>query len=306
MRNRVEILRAIEFTKDDLDNIKNLNSIYAFSAKEKEFMEEFKKIYELGLNQLEKFINKLHSEGSALDTYTIQYYVRQLLSGPLSSYAKKLGEGKRYFTIVSDMVGVCGNIQPASINSALVSNSQTPTGQTTDIYNKIPKFLQSLSVEVSKNTESVFRQGMKSTIFTDNTLPLIDKKPQLRVNTENDGLWQSSSHGSYCVRDRAFFKVLEKINSSVASSVKSKFEPENFRIYQDKKTYNPFDKTTNTSTSKNFKLTVNVNNQLIETDLMGDVLDTFEKRRNEIDVETENKKVKYQLNTNTGQLGIKK
>ena len=57
MRNRVEILRAIEFTKDDLDNISNLDDLVSFSDKEKEFMESFKKVYELGLNQLELFIN---------------------------------------------------------------------------------------------------------------------------------------------------------------------------------------------------------------------------------------------------------
>ena len=83
MRNRVEILRAIEFTKKDLEDITNLDELVQFSDKDKEFMEEFKKVYELGLNQLELFINKLDKEGSELDEYSIQYYVSQLLTGPL-------------------------------------------------------------------------------------------------------------------------------------------------------------------------------------------------------------------------------
>jgi hypothetical protein len=306
MRNRVEILRAIEFTKDDLDNIKNLNEIYSFSATEKEFMEEFKKVYELGLDQLEKFINKLHSEGSKLDVYSIQYYVRQLLSGPLGSYAKKLGQGKRYFSATTDIIGVCGNVQSSTVNSAPVPSADTPLGQTVDIYNKIPVFLQSLSTEVSRSVENVFRQGMKSTIFTDNTLPLVDKRTQSRVNTENDGLWQSQPHGTYCVKDRAFFKVLEKIKPAVASSVKNKFEAEDFRIYQDKKNFNPYNKNLNNSISKNYKIIRDINGQKVQTDLFGDVLDNFEKRKNSIDVETETNKVKYDLNTNVGQLGVKK
>ena len=57
MRNKIEILRSILFTKEDLVNYKNIDD--QFSKVEIEFMIEFKKIYELGLNQLEKFINKL-------------------------------------------------------------------------------------------------------------------------------------------------------------------------------------------------------------------------------------------------------
>ena len=45
MRNRVEILRSIEFTSLDLNNILNLSDIDSFSLKDEEFMEEFKKIY---------------------------------------------------------------------------------------------------------------------------------------------------------------------------------------------------------------------------------------------------------------------
>ena len=59
MRNKIEILRSILFTKEDLVNYKNIDD--KFSKVEIEFMVEFKKIYELGLNQLEKFINKLES-----------------------------------------------------------------------------------------------------------------------------------------------------------------------------------------------------------------------------------------------------
>jgi hypothetical protein len=303
MRNRVEILRAVEFTKDDLDNIKNLNEIYSFSAKEKEFMEEFKKIYELGLNQLEKFINKLDSEGSSLDAYTIQYYIRQLLSGPLASYAKQLGDGKKYFSNIPDIVGVSGNIQSSSSNTSIISNSPTPIGQTSSIFNKIPSFLKTLSAEVCKSTENAFRDGMKSTIYTDNTLPIVNKVPQVRVNTENNGKWQSSAHGTYCVRDRSLFFILQKVNSKVAESVKTKFSSEDFRIYEDKKTYNPFDISKNTSIAKNFKIIRNINGEFVDTDLFGDVIDTFQKRNNDMEVETETKNVKYKLNTNKGQLG---
>ena len=45
MRNKIEILRSILFTKEDLVNYKNIDD--QFSKVEIEFMIEFKKIYEL-------------------------------------------------------------------------------------------------------------------------------------------------------------------------------------------------------------------------------------------------------------------
>jgi len=306
MRNKVEILRAIEFTKEDLENIKNLNEFPEFTSKDREFMEEFKKVYELGLNQLEKFINKLDSEGSELDIFTIRYYVNQLLGGPLGQYTIKLSKDKKYFKNIPDIMGRCGNIEVTNSNVTIVPNSSPPTGQTVDVYNKIPKFLQDISFEGSTITENVFRNGMIPTSCIDNTLPLIDKKPQDRIDTEDSGSWQSQAYGTYCVRDRFFYNVLTQISSDIFSKVKTYLEDENYRIFYDKKTYNAFDSSKNTSKASNAKLVVDINGEQIETDLMGDIYDSFERRKSSLKIETESKNVEYELSTNTGQLGIKK
>lgn len=306
MRNRVEILRAIEFTKDDLENIKNLDEFPEFTVKDREFMEEFKKVYELGLNQLEKFINKLDSEGSELDIYTIRYYVAQLLTGPLASYARELSKNKKYFKNIPDIMGRCGNVEITNSNVTIVPNSSAPYGQTIDTFNKIPKFLQDLSIEGSTISENVFRNGMIPTSCIDNTLPLADKKPQERIDTEDSGAWQSKAYGTYCVRDREFYNILKQINSDIFDKVKTYLEDENYRIFYDKKTYNPFNPDKNTSKSANFKLVVDINEELIETDLMGDIYDSFERRKSSLKLETETKNVEYKLSTNLGQLGIQK
>ena len=71
MNNKVETLRAICYTASDIETITNLGD--SFSELEIDFMVQFKMIYELGLDQLEIFINKLDEEGEDLDTYTIEY-----------------------------------------------------------------------------------------------------------------------------------------------------------------------------------------------------------------------------------------
>jgi hypothetical protein len=307
MRNKIEILRAIEFTKDDLNNIVNLDEFPEFTIKDREFMEEFKKVYELGLNQLEKFINKLDLEGSELDIYSIRYYVTQLLTGPLGSYAKELSKDKKYFRNIPDIMGRCGNIEVTNSNVTIVPNTSPPLGQTVDVYNKLPIFLKDLSVEASTVSENVFRVGMIPTSCIDNTLPLIDKKTQQRVNTEDSGSWQSQAHGTNCVRDRYFYNVLKEINSDIFfKKVKNYLQDENFRIFYDKKSYNSFDASKNTSTASNSTVVLSSNGELIETDLMGDVYDSFDRRKSTLKLQTESKNVEYELSTNIGQLGIKK
>lgn len=308
MRTKVELLRAIEFDKEDLSNIKNLDEVDSFSDKDKEFMEEFKKIYELGVNQLESFIKKLDEEGSELDEYSIQYYVSQLYNGPLGQYAKKLGEGKKFFKKSPDIIGNSGNNESTSSNVSLIENSPTPIGVKVDSYNKLPKFMQNTIKDSAKTVENIFRSGMRSALFMDNTLVLADKNPQLRYNTEASGEWQKKSHGSYCVKDPAFAKILEKVNKPVYAKVKELLGEEDYKILDDKKTYNPFDNSRNDSVITNFKIKRILKEgdveEEVETDLLGDTFDSFERRKNVLKVEKEDKTVEYKLNATQGQVGF--
>lgn len=308
MRNRVEILRSIEFTKDDLENIINLDELFQFSEKEREFMEEFKKIYELGLNQLELFINKLDEEGSELDEYTIQYYVNQLLTGALGQYARKLGEGKKYFSKTPDIIGVNGNIETSISNTAIIEKTTSPAAVKVDVYNKLPLFLQNQISESASKAEEIFRNGMKSSIFMDNTLQIIDKNPQLRYDTEPSGDWQKKAHGSYCVGDVGFRNILKEVNPQIFEKVKEYLGEEDLRLYVDKKTYNPFDAEKNTSSSANYKFTRVLKEgdveEEVDVDILGSINDSFERRESVLKIDNGDKNVEYELNTNQGQLGI--
>jgi hypothetical protein len=135
VRNKVETLRSICFTIEDLSNITNLGDVY--TPKDIEFMVEFKKIYELGLTQLKKFIDKLDSEGNEIDEYSIQYYVKILLNGPLGSYVRGYSEGKKYFSNIPDCLGQLGNKTRSISNTTIISNDPVSLGSSVDINNKL-------------------------------------------------------------------------------------------------------------------------------------------------------------------------
>jgi hypothetical protein len=305
MRNRVELLRAIQFTADDIKNIKNLSDIADFNSVDIEFMEEFKKIQELGLNQLEKFINKLDSEGSSLDPYSIKYYVNSLLRSPFAEHVKKLTSGKKYFIKMSDNMGRCGNFEKTSANTSLVKDSIAPSGIRTDTFNKLPPSTRAVITQSASFAENVFRDGISPMLYIDATIGGIT--PQTRYNIDGTGELQYISHGSLCVKDSDFRNVLSVVTPKISALVEQTLGAEDFRLYKDEKDFNLFDPTTNDASSKNFVVMREIKNAkgsaVVELDLFGNEFDSFERRQSVLKIENPDKIVEYKLHTNQGQLG---
>lgn len=305
MNNKIEILRSILFTKDDLENITNLGD--QFTDKDIEFMVEFKKIYELGLDQLKKFIEKLDKEGKELDTYSILYYTRILNNGPLGSYVREYSKDKNYFVNTPDTLGILGNNNYSPSNTTLIGDKNYSLGCHTDTFNKLPKFIQDNLKKSIEKTEDLFRGCMKSSNEIDNTLPIKDKKPKDRANGESKGEWVLKANANYCVKDSYYYNSIKKISEKIYDSVKKYLGDENFRLFSDKKQYDPFsDK--NESTSTNVKIKKNFTDgdktQEITLDLLGDVFDSVEKREASLKISNPSKDKFYKLNTNEGVLGI--
>jgi hypothetical protein len=305
MNNNVEILRSICFTKEDLKNVTNLAD--SFTEKEIEFMVEFKKIYELGLGQLKKFIDKLDEEGKDLDTYTIQYYVDVLRNGPLGSYVKDFSEFKKYFNNTPDTLGILGNKNYTPVNITVYSTDNYSLGCATDTFNKLPGFIQTSFANGIKQVEDVFRTSLKSCSEIDNTLPVVDKSNQTRQDEEPLGIWVLKSNGNFLVKDSYFYKVIDNVSQTIFDTVKLELGEEDFRIYKDKKQYTPFDSGKNESTASINKIKKNVtendNTFEVTLDLMGDVFDSSEKRNSSIVIQSASKDKEYKLNTVEGQLG---
>lgn len=305
MNNNVEILRALCYTKEDLDNITNLAD--SFSEKEIEFMVEFKKIYELGLSQLQKFIDKLDKEGKDLDSYSIRYYIDILTNGPLGSYVKEYSKDKNYFVNLPDTLGNIGNKNQATQNVTIFSTDVYPLGCATDTYNKMPGFMQTLLTGSIKQVEDVFRTSLKSCSEVDNTKPIIDKANQTRHDEEPEGKWVLKSNANYLVKDSFYYKVISDINEKIFESVKESLGEENYRVYKDFKQYSPFDSDKNESKATNNKINKKIKegDKTYEAtlDLMGDEFDSEEKRKSVLTIQTAGKDKQYKLNTVEGQLG---
>jgi len=305
MTNKVEILRAIVFTKEDVDTIQNLGD--EVTDKDIEFMVEFKKIYELGLGQLKKFIDKIDQEGDELDTYSINYYISVLVNGPLGSYVREFSKDKKFFLNTPDTLGTLGNKNSSSSNNTVFIDMGYPIGCSVDTYNKLPLFIQSTLQESIKITEDIFRSSLKSSSEIDNTLPQVDKNPQLRYDEEFLGKWVLRSNGTYMVKDRFNILSVEDSSQAVFEKVQEFLGEDNFRIYRDKKQYNAFDSEKNVSKSSIVKVekkyTEGNNTEIITTDLMGDEFDSEEKRKSALVISSVEKDEKFLLNTNEGQLG---
>lgn len=301
-RNNIEILRAICFTKEDLVDYKNIDD--QFSKDEIEFMIEFKKIYELGLNQLEKFINKLDEDGEKLKPYEITYYTKQLLNGPLSQYAKTLAKDKKYFEAIPDILGNVGNSEITTHNTTLFMGDPDSLGVPVDIYNKSPLFVQNIVTTANKLVEDMFRSSLNASMIMDNTLPIVDKASQQRYDEEKTGEWQQKSHGSYNVKDSFYRVKMKDARSMIFDIVKSVIGEEHFRIFRDRKDYNPFDSEKNNAVSSNYIFEKELNhkdkNKIFEEDIWGDVVDN---RDSALNIQKNDKNTKYLLNTVEGQLG---
>jgi len=307
MDNKIEILRSICFTAQDIDTIKNLDDLGDFSDKDIEFMIEFKKIYELGLEQLKKFIDKLDTDGKDLDTYSINYYIKVLLNGPLGSYVKKYSIDKKYFANSPDIMGMLGNITKSSLNNTIFTHDDYPLGCSVDVYNRLPGFIQNSIQTAVKVSEDLFRESLGSCVAVDNTLPLVDKHNQQRYQEEQLGKWVLRPNGNYMVKDSFWLVSVKDVSQNIFDSVKSYLGDEDFRVYKDKKQYTAFDSDKNTSTAgvteveKEF--TVGEDKLTITLDLMGDEFDSEEKRQSSLTISSPEKDEKFLLNTNAGQLG---
>jgi hypothetical protein len=306
MRNKVEILRAIQYTIIDLESISNLDEIAEFTDKDKEFMEAFKKIYEFGLKQLEFFIKKLDEEGKDLDVYSIQYYVNVLLNGPLGNFARELSKDKLYFVNTPDAMGALGNKLKSLQNTTVLNNSKNQLGCSVDLYNKMPQFLQLELQKSVDESEKMFKSSLRSSTEVDNTKPIVDKRNQQRHNEEPTGQWVTRPNGNYLVKDSYYYAVLDEISNDVFVLVKEYLGDENYRLYKDKKTYNSFDDE-NDSTAKHYQLEKTLSDGVttsdIKIDITGNTIDSIDRRDNVIKVEDDSDVREFVVSTNEGILG---
>lgn len=339
MSKKVERLRAVYLNSDSLQQITNLQSLGGFSNIDLLLMENFRKIYHLGADQLDYFVNLLDKFGDAIDEddpYTIIYYMDQLLSGPLAQYIpaalKKtpITLGTKYWSSAPDIIGVMKYLNKSAVQTPIdkldKSAAQT-TGQTIEItemnlllVNKCPQYIVDQYKKMTLLTNSVYFSGINDSLIFDNKLRGII--PEDKVATDKE------PHGTYLAADTNYYEKLESVEPQLEPLIqasmkflvdelkKDRYTQEyeirverTYNLYKYRSTQNYF-KEEDTSRQyvinrlSEYKDGDTTKQVIIKTDLVGNTFESENVRRfGTLDVVNEDKNTILNLHTVRGQLG---
>jgi hypothetical protein len=310
MRNKLEILRAIYFTEEDFKSIEGFE--VEFSEKQKKFILEFKKVYELGKEQLSKFIKELSTGSKEMEPWEIEYFTTQLFNGPFNKYvAQYVGllkpeEDQKYFEDNPDIMGTWATYNTNNKNTAAITGAWEELGVPVDIFNKCPDFIKGNIQDLSTLVNEMFRTNVQASTVNDNTLPLCDKLPELRTTTEPTGGWNLHPCGNYLVKDVHYRILTTDVKKIIFETEIKKATKDSYRIFKDRRNYNPFS-AENDAYSKNFEVNTelkdvihNINDDIEEKteklilDIFGNQFESDERRSGSNDV-TKSKKIEFHL-----------
>jgi hypothetical protein len=222
-----------------------------FSKEDKELLEAFKNINQLGLDKLREFISSLMALSRMLDQFSIQYYIQQLYNGPYAKFVREFAKFQGIFQRITDCLGI--------ISAVSRSNSSTPVFSgvaavvSVGVLDKSPSFIQRELNNITRTTTEVFNYNFQSSIFGDNTLPYIDKRPRVRALQElRQGFTsQRRAVANYMLKDIKTFNVMTSIAQSILAIIKAFLGADAFRLFEFKKNINPFDAQQNVSSTSN-------------------------------------------------------
>ena len=267
----VETLRALELTKDQFTSIIETDCKdqdrgpilgYTFSEKDKELCESFKKVYQLGFNQLRIFVDDLIKGNPEIDEQAALYYIRLLYNGPFTNqvavYAQNpyrgLGREQNCFFPSPDIMACLANTAQQKAGGSAYYGSSSDIS--TNLTKKTPAFIRRNLNTCQRTCSDVFNYNSESAIYSDNTLPYIDKRTVERVNSEYLGEYASSTIavGNLMLKDIKFSNVLRGIADSIIQLVESYLGPDAFRLFNYKRDINFFDPEQNISKTENGKV----------------------------------------------------
>lgn len=218
---------------------------------DREMMESFKKLFQLGKDNAEKFtddLNDAFEEGEgALDAYSVLYYLSQWRTTPVSNYKSlKSDDYNKVWTAGPDIMGVNANATP--------TNSSTPVfkGVAADVpdvtLNKCPSILIKLLATGKGSSQGLFSSNISSAV-TENTLPFIDKRNDQRIEQEPDLGWNKVNpvHGNLMVKDIEKNEIMK--GSAVLREIENYLGDKPFRLYLFRKFVNYFNHDSNKADS---------------------------------------------------------
>jgi len=249
---KAEMLRSIFVSRKQFENLiqrdcdGNLigDFMYNWSESELDFMENFLSVFELGLDQLEKFMSMLSSAEDLLklDECSILYYLRQILNGPFACAAEDIstllqGGSINILASINDGIGSLGNAVRNNISNTVYGLE--PVNAALDLYNKLPPYMQENIREGTKAVTNVFQFNMEQ-VYSDNGKPMINRNPQLRVNSEYSQGFTNLASGALMLKDIPFFNEIKNIATDLFGSIKDVLGEVGSRIFEFRKFVNIF------------------------------------------------------------------
>ena len=276
-----ETLRALELTKDQFVSVIETPCPdeggggtdaaigpgpevlgYTFTEKDKELCESFKKVYQLGLNQLRIFINDLIRDNPQIPDQAASYYIRQLYNGPFTNYVAEYaqnpyrGQGKEQncFSPSPDTLASLANT--AQQNAGVPVYFGASEDITTNLTKKTPAFIRRNLNTCQRTCAEVVNYNAESAVYSDNTLPYIDKRSRQRVNTEYLGEYtsQAIAVGNLMLKDIKFSKILRGVANAIIALIEGYLGKDAFRLFNYKRDINYFDPNQNISKTENGKV----------------------------------------------------
>jgi hypothetical protein len=264
----VETLRALELTKDQFvsvietdckDQSKGPILGYTFSNKDKELCESFKKVYQLGLNQLRIFVDDLIKGNPEINEQAALYYMRQLYNGPFTNqvaiYAQNPYRGRgrvqNCFFPSPDILGCLANTAQQNAGTAIYYGESNDISL--NLVKKTPAFIRRNLNNCQRTCAQVIQYNTESAVYSDNTLPYIDKRSTERVNTEYLGRYTASTIavGNLMLKDINFSNILRSIANTIIGIIEDYLGLDAFRLFEYKRNINFFDPEQNISKTEN-------------------------------------------------------
>tara|TARA_R100000700_G_scaffold40780_1_gene57621 strand:- start:564 stop:1703 length:1140 start_codon:yes stop_codon:yes gene_type:complete len=361
---KVEILRALVRTKDQFtkefpdvaEKMQQGQSYIPFTESsgmgsspattirdiDLKIIEEFKKTFSLGFNQLMSFIQKLdeasptgdennEQQKNILDVYSVLYYLECLLRGPYAGALQQ--EGMK----LPDIFNASPDIMGINAENPEQAGSSIPvfTGVTSDLpsitVGKCPSILVQLLQTGKALTQGMFNSNVGSAVATDNTLPYIDKENDLRM-TQEPGDGRSGinpAHGNHMVKDREKIKLVEAAIEGIINSIKEFLGKKPYQLFLFKRGVNYFNKQINKARSANKRETrlfdymkqrfeeeeddcakdgvgeeiLELEETLVGADMFGQTFDSITRREFELKTQNNDGANLFKLYTVKGQLG---
>jgi hypothetical protein len=302
LTKKVERLRAVLLTKKQSEElIKNIDTLGDYNDEDKTLMENFKKIYHVGVKQLKVFIDLLNEMGKKIDEYSITYYTTQLKNGPLKSFLSSLVSDKPYWGSNADIIGTQGNLNRSATQTPIHELGETAVfDQSVVTLNKLPGFAFEAYTELTDSVNKIYKANILGSLDLDSTL----RGRSFRYANDEP-------HGEYIVADTTSWNNTRAASDGIYNEIKTALGDENYRMYTYNKLVTPFNSDINTSVStqyvvhhlSEYKSLGETKSVILSTDLVGNVFEYTEPRKFELEIKGESNNTKLKLHTVQGQLG---